>query len=1054
MLRRFRLPLRSLRDTTSRRPLGPYPCPYPPSYAPAQALWSSTQTPFSPPCRHLSSHASPPSPSSSIANDLHSLFTPSASSSSLNKKQISDYLQTHLPQMSPSDIAFLLTKSSKINLQLLPQTIQTIAKRLSDQAPTVNRTELTQILFSLKDYDNTTHEITQLRGSIVKIMRAKATAGSFSNKSYGGSDGVNGTDDVYATHGEGYGGGHPVGSQALDSRSLGMCFYGLKNMNYEMKHVPQMIDYLMNCLKETHEEFTIHTLSHSFRGLTGLRGDLPLTKELVAILHSKLLTCPADDILETKDVVNCYRSFQSLSIASDEVAALIRELIPHIDRFSRYVLSGSRYHESVRKPFSPRDLVNMYRAISKFDLKYAETRQLYHHLHKWLQVPLTPLAITDIVRIMFSLKDKKKAISPIRETFMLLSESLLSLTGWDNELSTARTPLRLEEITFTIQSLPYSHPLAKSSQSPLRSLSKLIAFSLQKVDFLTSNEIYRLFVGVASLSSSIPEDRELFLLLGQKLQHPALDLSPKTVCSIVNSLRHMDSNTEDVRKFLILLTEKLQNLPDLQIADKWACIYGLQSLSSNSATVRSFIKVLNSKFIPYPPDYRHTPQSVGCTLFGLQSLKPSYPEVQDLIQIILDDYQSLAIRLDDQAISNIFYGLQNLHDQSIPSSKLLLQLIIEMLKRNQNHTTLSAVGISQLAMGIKKYSSDTPEALQLLEIITHYFRQSSDVINSRILVNCLTGLKNFSSNIPQTEAFLSLLDQKILTMTREVPSETVNYSQLIQLFAALRNMTALTPSLRNLLQFLDKNVSRLSAHQMKSADFLACLFGLHQLSSPQPQPQPLLRSLLQNLLEHATDEILPFNAQDYSDYLLSLKNLSTEDPLTVDLMAYLIQRLPETTYRVSSTMVMKVVTGLKNKNLKLSETKVLLSHAIQLIENTNHKEQRIQETLNHSTSPPESPSPSSSSSSNSSGNAIGHYGEEHVLKICKGLSEFGEVTVEYQRLVGAITKTFLIISPPLSSSNKAEIRNCFLAQKDLGECAEVQELVRVIEDLRSPTTIE
>jgi hypothetical protein len=59
--------------------------------------------------------------------------------------------------------------------------------------------------------------------------------------------------------------------------------------------------------------------------------------------------------------------------------------------------------------------------------------------------------------------------------------------------------------------------------------------------------------------------------------------------------------------------------------------------------------------------------------------------------------------------------------------------------------------------------------------------------------------------------------------------------------------------------------------------------------------------------------------------------------------------------------------------------------------------------------------------------------------------------VEYQRLVKAITKTFLVISPLLSVANKAEVHSFFqqgeVRRVDLRGCEEVQDLLRVINGL-------
>jgi hypothetical protein len=946
------------------------------------------------------SSLSPPTP---ITHDLLNFF----SKQPIDKHKINLYLSDHISAMTSAEIALLLIKASKFYYILNPNFLTIIAETLKTECRTVTRAELVQIIYSFKDYDNNIPAMTQMRGAVVQILKARERATG------------------------GGGGSETGGTSGLNSRSLAMCLYGMKNMHYEMKYVPQIIHYLLGYLKESPRDFSLQTLSHAFRGLTNLSSDLPLTRELIAILHSKLIVCSSSDLLETKDVVNCLRSFQSLSLATSEASSLVTALLPHIQRYDHYATSSSGYPERGRAPFLPKDLVNMYRGVAAFDLRHEEAVQLFQHLLHWLQRPLSPLSAMELIRILHTLKDKDKTLSPIKETVISLCDSLFKLTEWDPTLATAKTLLSIEEITLAIQALQLtSGPLPRDVSSSIRSFTKFLTCSLRHHSaFLTSNELYRLFHGGAVLSSAHPEGRELLLLLGEKLQHPSLELSPKTACAIVKSLRYMDPSHEEVLTFLELLTRRLASLPHLEISEKWTCIYGLQSLYSSNPTVRAFLAVLNSKFVPYPPSYRHTPQSVGCTFFGLQSLSPTHSEVKQLLQIILADYQSVAIRLDTQAIANLFFGLRNLHDHTITESRLLVQLVIQLLKRNQQDVVLSVAGISQLMVGIKSFSSESEQALELLDLITGYFQQSREVIDSRTVVTCVTSLKNFSIMAPQTERFLSLLVEKIELMARFRPQEQLSSSQIAELCSGLRNMSTLTPALHSLLTLLDNSVSCLSTHQLYPSDLLSCLLGLRQLlsSSPCSAPPEVVLSLLRNLLDHVHEtSSLSCTVREYTDYLSTLQHLPPGHPITVGLMAYLVSTLPHLETALASPLswaqVSSLVLGLSHQDLEQTETKALLSHATALIETSKRQQ------------PPASPTGPLSS------------GEEvEVLRLCQGLAELGKGSSEFDQLVATVTDMLRIASPRLTAETKTAALESLSATR--GGVVEVSGLLAVIRSL-------
>jgi hypothetical protein len=327
-------------------------------------------------------------------------------------------------------------------------------------------------------------------------------------------------------------------------------------------------------------------------------------------------------------------------------------------------------------------------------------------------------------------------------------------------------------------------------------------------------------------------------------------------------------------------------------------------------------------------------------------------------------------------------------------------------------------------IGIKNFSSDDSQALELLEIITHYLRQSTEVFDSRTVVSCVTNLKNFSVLAPQTETFLSLLCEKIELMSRNRPTERLSQSQLMDLFSGLKRISTVTPALHTLLTLLHNNVTRLSAREISPTDLLKCLVGLQQLSLSD---SPMVLNILHSLLDQVDHTISrPYSVSDYADYLSSLQHLPPGDSLTLELMAYLIPRQPrpETVSPLSVALIGSIVLGLRNQNPKWSETKALLIHAAALIESSNR-----QHAGHRSLSPAE---------------------EADVLRLCRGLAEF-QSSSEFEQLVDKIAEALSVTSPRLTSETKATIASLFVGRDSggVGQCRQVKGLLAVVGGLAS-----
>jgi hypothetical protein len=133
-------------------------------------------------------------------------------------------------------------------------------------------------------------------------------------------------------------------------------------------------------------------------------------------------------------------------------------------------------------------------------------------------------------------------------------------------------------------------------------------------------------------------------------------LSAQAVGNALDGLKSMSSDVPEVREMLRVLVPKIVSCTEALDAQAVGnALYGLKSMSSDVSEVREVLKVLIPKIGSCTEAL--SAQNIGMALYGLQSMSSDVPEVCEVLKVFAMKTALFVKPADLQFVANFLYGL-------------------------------------------------------------------------------------------------------------------------------------------------------------------------------------------------------------------------------------------------------------------------------------------------------------------------------------------------------------------------------------------------------------
>ena len=336
------------------------------------------------------------------------------------------------------------------------------------------------------------------------------------------------------------------------------------------------------------------------------------------------------------------------------------------------------------------------------------------------------------------------------------------------------------------------------------------------------------------------EGKELLNLLLQLLQETPL--SGYHVAKSFQILRITPFYSDINAKFASILAEKLEGVSSISSIQLGMCLYALSyNYAVEEPALRSLLAAIHSH---------------------LSMMLPSSPE-----NIFLQ-----------QSICNSLYGLQNMN-ASTPEIRAILSFLATKTEENEEEFTSKTLGMC--FTGIQRMSSDVPEVLALTAALTKKLRLAKDILDVQSLGAILSSLQNFSCRDPTVQSLLRVVTLKMQKCPEKFTLKTLTM--------AGRGMQWLESGLKDVQAFLRAFTPKLDAfdQQLDLECTLSLLRGLWGLSSVDGAVRQYI-TVLAKKLRASPDLHIPLSR--LSD-LVGLQNMSSDRDEVLQLLAAIISKI-------------------------------------------------------------------------------------------------------------------------------------------------------------------
>ena len=389
----------------------------------------------------------------------------------------------------------------------------------------------------------------------------------------------------------------------------------------------------------------------------------------------------------------------------------------------------------------------------------------------------------------------------------------------------------------------------------------------------------------------------------------------------INQHRQPDLSPE-VTALLLTLTQKIKSFNSdttLHPSKLSMCLFGLQNFvceiseDDNSHLIRNLLEVISHRVAESAPGW--SGRAVGSAFFGLRGISSDFEEARNLLSALLNKFDSEVddIVMNPQEISNSLYGMQRM-DCSRPEVADILGFLRDKLMTSQSRL-FKAQEISNSLYGIRKMSSSEPEVRNLICVLTEKMMQCNDTFSGQELGISLYGLQNMTNDCDEVNNLLEAL----LKILEESPA-TMSSQEISNALYGLRNMDSADGTVLGIIRRVTGKLE-LCSDTFKANEICMAIYGMQSMGSDAVEVKSLIRALNMKLRSCVQD----FNAQNVSNALYGLQNMSSSDKEVRTLLKNLNSKIKNCSEALNGQNVGNALYGLQDMSDDFPEVRSLLS---------------------------------------------------------------------------------------------------------------------------------
>lgn len=424
----------------------------------------------------------------------------------------------------------------------------------------------------------------------------------------------------------------------------------------------------------------------------------------------------------------------------------------------------------------------------------------------------------------------------------------------------------------------------------------------QKIRFLCSNSVSNIPTVKKSWTPRVKNDNGFKSSSQMKFEMERIFMNNKVEKEVLNSFvkgnMHILDHTSIAE--LMRLSVKLSKAVSVSVLDDHLPIIAarLKSLSKDGWNFKA----------------------ISFVLYGLQSMDQYVGGSLDIIEIMtkIGTDTLKKNQPDEQEISMIFLGLQNMTHETEETRKLLL-LMASMLNRCSNKFTSQAVG--NALYSLRGMESDCTEVRTVLKALLPKISQCMTELSSQNLGNALYGLQRMHSDCSEVRAILSALGPRIkecqLTFTAQEVSNAL---------FGLQGMSCEYPEVRIVLRALKDRL--LTCQENFTAQNIGnILYGMQTMTSEHPDVWDLLNAVVPRI--RLCQE--PFTGQTVGNALYGLQGMKGDSEEARAVLKALVPRVYGCTGLVRVREISNAMYGLQGMINQL-ETSLLVDFLVRKME--------------------------------------------------------------------------------------------------------------------------
>ena len=322
--------------------------------------------------------------------------------------------------------------------------------------------------------------------------------------------------------------------------------------------------------------------------------------------------------------------------------------------------------------------------------------------------------------------------------------------------------------------------MESDNNAVVQDLLTVLASKVMNVEnaFSTPKWFCSAFIGLMKMNSNCPHVREVIAALAYQLDRSNLYYwSARDISKVMNGLKDMSADHEEVRAFLAAFTRKLrQSTTRKPLTDNYLAftIFGLRSMDSRVPEVRALLTELVARMpiperdfttendtkssaslssladpnvIPGGPAYVQMSAPKLClALYSCRGLSDESKEELQLFKVLLSILKRVQIKSGDLTSRDVCMALYGLQSCSAKSGEVrgILEALLPHLKSFGRPFDAQPFGMAMF--GLKWMSSDYDVVLRTLAALTARMGTSLD---KQSIGNALFGLKTMSGDKPE-----------------------------------------------------------------------------------------------------------------------------------------------------------------------------------------------------------------------------------------------------------------------------------------------------------------